>query len=123
VSNFVDKDWIQDAWRGVTGLKLYTNVRKVTKWTAPYIVKYAAKSDRAYIWGRRWGQSKYVANGANVNWRSEVEQMTWDKFCDSNGSTEFEQDRVTFVKNGYLLEMKVTPAKRKYYPKEKKKPK
>ena len=119
-SNYVSADWMQTAWRAVTGLKLWTNVREVTKYTAPYVVKYAAKSDRAYIWGRRWGQSQYVANGAKVNWRSEVSDCTWEEFVTQNEGPSLPRSRVKWLKNGYLLEMKVTPAKRKWFPKENK---
>ena len=116
VGGWIDKDWLQDAWRGSTGLTLYTNVKKITRLTAPYIVKYVGKHDRAYIFGRRWGQSKYVANGAAPNWRGECVECDWDEFCKTNDLDSLDPNRVTFTRSGYLYEMKVTSAKRKWLP-------
>lgn len=79
-SNYVCKEWLQNAWRGATGLVLYTNVKKAHKYSAPYIVKYMSKTDRAVIVGRRWGCSPSVSQGCRVL-GSSVEPMTWDEFC------------------------------------------
>lgn len=113
-SNFVGAGWIQTAWRGSTGLKLYTNVRKAGKHTAPYMVKYAAKNDRAYIVGRRWGQSKYLQDGVKCNWRSEREPMNWDEFIAQRDPSQF-GGREVWTRNGYLLDLEVTPAPRKWF--------
>lgn len=120
VGGFVDKDWIQSAWRAVTGLELFTNVKPVTKYTAPYVVKYAGKNDRAYIFGRRWGQSEYVAQGCKPRWRGEQTECDWDEFLHDSGVQDLDPKRVTFLRSGYLYEFKVQPCEKKWIPEVKK---